>query len=116
MLQNKTRSDKPLEKLSNGENDAKNDEIVDKLPPLQDRFGRTFDYVRIAVTEKCNLRCTYCMPEEGVDLLSKDKVVSDEEILRIIRVLARMGVRKVRFTGGEPLVRKDIIQLVEGAD
>ncbi len=85
------------------------------LPPLQDRFGRTFDYVRIAVTEKCNLRCTYCMPEEGVDFQGKEKILSAEETLRTIGVLARMGVRKVRFTGGEPLVRKDIIELVAGA-
>jgi len=86
-----------------------------KLPPLQDRFGRTFDYVRIAVIEKCNLRCTYCMPEEGVELAGKEKILTKDEILRIVAQLARMGVRKVRYTGGEPLVRKDIIQLVEGA-
>lgn len=85
------------------------------LAPLQDRFGRTFDYVRIAVTEKCNLRCTYCMPEEGVELKSKDSILSAEEILRIIQVLASLGVKKVRFTGGEPTVRKDIVDLVRGA-
>lgn len=85
------------------------------LPPLQDRFGRTFDYVRIAVTEKCNLRCTYCMPEEGVDFQGRDKILHGDEILRLIGVLARMGVKKVRFTGGEPLVRKDIVDLVAGA-
>ena len=83
--------------------------------PLQDTFGRTFDYVRIAITEKCNLRCTYCMPEEGVDFKNGEQILSAEEILRVVDVLARMGVRKVRFTGGEPLVRKDIVQLVEGA-
>ncbi len=85
------------------------------MPPLQDNFGRTFDYVRIAVTEKCNLRCTYCMPEEGVDFQGREKILHKEEILRVIKVLARMGVKKVRFTGGEPLVRKDIVELVEGA-
>ena len=83
--------------------------------PLQDTFGRTFDYVRIAITEKCNLRCTYCMPEEGVDFKNGEQILTSEEILRIIGVLARMGIKKVRFTGGEPLVRKDIVQLVEGA-
>ncbi len=83
--------------------------------PLQDSFGRTFDYVRIAVTEKCNLRCTYCMPEEGVDFKNGEQILSTDEILRVIDVLARMGVKKVRFTGGEPLVRKDIVRLVEGA-
>lgn len=83
--------------------------------PLQDTFGRTFDYVRIAITEKCNLRCTYCMPEEGVDFKNGEQILTADEILRVIDVLARMGVKKVRFTGGEPLVRKDIISLVEGA-
>ncbi len=87
----------------------------DALPPLQDRFGRTFDYVRIAVTEKCNLRCTYCMPEEGVDFQGKEKILQGDEVLRIIGILGRMGIKKVRFTGGEPLVRKDIVELVAGA-
>lgn len=86
-----------------------------KYAPLQDTFGRTFDYVRIAITEKCNLRCTYCMPEEGVDFKDGEQILSTDEILRVIRVLGQLGVKKVRFTGGEPLVRKDIIQLVEGA-
>jgi len=85
------------------------------LPPLQDQFGRTFDYIRIAVTEKCNLRCTYCMPEEGVDFKHGDAILEAEEILRVIGTLARMGIKKVRFTGGEPLVRKDIVKLVAGA-
>ena len=85
------------------------------LPPLQDQFGRTFDYVRIAVTEKCNLRCTYCMPEEGVDFKHGDKILQADEIIRVIGSLARMGIKKVRFTGGEPLVRKDIVKLVAGA-
>ncbi len=89
--------------------------VVNPLPPLQDRFGRTFDYVRIAVTEKCNLRCTYCMPEEGVDFQGREKILQSDEILRLIGVLARMGIKKVRFTGGEPLVRKDIVDLVAGA-
>ncbi|MEJ2652370.1 MAG: GTP 3',8-cyclase MoaA [Gammaproteobacteria bacterium] len=85
------------------------------LPPLQDQFGRTFDYVRIAVTEKCNLRCTYCMPEEGVDFKRGEQILQADEIIRVIGALARMGIKKVRFTGGEPLVRKDIVKLVAGA-
>ncbi len=84
-------------------------------PPLQDHFGRTFDYVRIAITEKCNLRCTYCMPEEGIDFKKGDQLLSCEEILRVIHILATMGIRKVRFTGGEPTIRKDLIELVAGA-
>jgi cyclic pyranopterin phosphate synthase len=86
-----------------------------EFAPLQDTFGRTFDYVRIAITEKCNLRCTYCMPEEGVDFKNGEQILTTDEILRIVDVLARMGVKKVRFTGGEPLVRKDIVELVKGA-
>jgi len=87
--------------------------VDNPLPPLQDRHGRTFDYVRIAVIEQCNLRCTYCMPEEGVQFKEKDMVLRSEEILRVVKTLARMGVRKVRFTGGEPLVRSDIVDIVE---
>jgi len=85
------------------------------LPPLQDRYGRTFDYVRIAVTDKCNLRCTYCMPEEGVDFQEKSKILTAEEILRVIGSLGRIGIKKVRFTGGEPTIRKDIAKLIAGA-
>lgn len=89
--------------------------VTPSLPPLQDHFGRTFDYIRIAVTEKCNLRCTYCMPEEGVDFKHGEQILHADEILRVVKVLARMGIKKVRFTGGEPTVRKDIVKLVEGA-
>lgn len=91
------------------------DLVENPLPVLQDRFGRTFDYVRIAVTEKCNLRCTYCMPEEGVDFQGREKILQGDEILRIVNLLARMGIKKVRFTGGEPLVRKDIVELVSAS-
>lgn len=114
MLQDEVRSDKSVNEGSSGS--AEKGKVVENpLPPLQDRFGRTFDYVRIAITEKCNLRCTYCMPEEGVELAGKDSMLTTDEFLRTIGVLARMGVKKVRYTGGEPLVRKDIIQLIEGA-
>lgn len=82
---------------------------------LQDSFGRVFDYLRIAVTDRCNLRCVYCMPEEGVDFAPAEKLLRTGEILRLIRVAAQLGVRKIRFTGGEPLVRKDILALVAGA-
>jgi cyclic pyranopterin phosphate synthase len=80
---------------------------------IQDRFGRVFDYLRVAVTDRCNLRCVYCMPEEGVDFASHDKLLQTEEILRVIRVASKLGVHKVRFTGGEPLVRRDIVELVK---
>lgn len=113
MLNTDTRHDEPL--ASNASGQETSSTVLDRLPPLQDKFGRTFDYVRIAITEKCNLRCTYCMPEEGVDLKTKDSILTAEEINRSIRVLARMGIKKVRFTGGEPLLRKDIVDLVAGA-
>ena len=79
---------------------------------LLDRFGRSHSYLRISVIEKCNLRCRYCMPEEGVPLLPKDEVLSFEEIERLAALFVRLGVRKIRVTGGEPLVRRDIEDLV----
>jgi cyclic pyranopterin phosphate synthase len=79
---------------------------------LVDRFGRGHTYLRISVTERCNLRCAYCMPEEGVPLLPKDTLLSFEEIERLAALFVRLGVTKVRLTGGEPLVRRDIEQLV----
>lgn len=82
---------------------------------LHDRHGRTFDYLRIAVTERCNLRCVYCMPEEGVDFKDGEQLLSTDELLRIMGVAAQLGVGKIRFTGGEPLVRKDITTLIAGA-
>jgi len=82
---------------------------------IRDRFGRVFDYLRIAVTDRCNLRCVYCMPESGVDFARHDRILRTNEILRVIRVASTQGVRKVRYTGGEPLVRNDILKLVDGA-
>src|SRR5207253_4363841 len=68
--------------------------------------------LRVSVTDKCNFRCTYCMPAEGLEWLPKQEVLTFEEIERLVRVLARMGVREVRLTGGEPLVRRDLPELV----
>jgi cyclic pyranopterin phosphate synthase len=79
---------------------------------LFDRFGRSHTYLRISVIEKCNLRCRYCMPEEGVPLLPKDDLLSFEEIERLAALFVRLGVRKIRLTGGEPLVRRGIDDLV----
>ena len=79
---------------------------------LADAFGRTIDYLRISVTDKCNLRCEYCMPEEGVPHLRHEDILSFEEIAEVTRVAVQMGVVKVRLTGGEPLVRRDIASLV----
>ena len=79
---------------------------------LFDRFGRAHTYLRISIIEKCNLRCKYCMPEEGVPLLPKDDLLSFEEIERLASLFVRLGVRKIRLTGGEPLVRRGIDDLM----
>ncbi len=79
---------------------------------MQDSFGRTIDYLRISVTDRCNLRCRYCMPEEGVPPLGHDAILSYEELLRVARAAADLGVRKFRVTGGEPLVRKGIVDFI----
>ena len=81
-------------------------------PPIIDQFGRTFNYLRIAVNEKCNLRCIYCMPEEGVLFKPKNEILTTKEILRVVKVSSELGVNKIRFTGGEPLLRGDIVKLV----
>ncbi len=78
-------------------------------PVLLDNHGRTIDYLRLAVTDKCNLRCFYCMPEEGIKFVKKAELLSYEELLRIISMLAQNGLRKVRITGGEPFLRKDLM-------
>lgn len=79
---------------------------------LTDRFGRQITYLRLSVTDRCNLRCRYCVPPEGRLLFAHDEILRYEEILRIVRILALMGVRKVRITGGEPLVRKNLVCLI----
>lgn len=80
--------------------------------PISDNFGRQIEYLRISLTDRCNLRCVYCMPEEGVPYEDLDKVLSFEEIERVVQALAPVGLKKVRLTGGEPLVRKDVPELV----
>ena len=79
---------------------------------MKDIHGRTIDYLRISLTDRCNFRCIYCMPEEGVCQLSHDDILRIEEIARVVRVAAGLGVRSVRLTGGEPLVRKGVAYLV----
>ena len=80
--------------------------------PMVDGFGRRVEYLRISVTDKCNLRCVYCMPEEGLEWLRRDQLLSFEEITEIVTVMAGMGLKRVRITGGEPLVRRDLPSLV----
>src|SRR5664279_3570773 len=77
-----------------------------------DRFNRKLDYLRISVTDRCNLRCTYCMPEEGIKLFHHDEILAFSEIAGFTKVAVANGVTKVRITGGEPLVRKGITALV----
>lgn len=79
---------------------------------MYDKYGRQIDYIRISVTDRCNSRCIYCMPESGIKCKSADEILSYEEILKIVRAGAQLGIRKVRITGGEPLVRKDITFLI----
>jgi GTP 3',8-cyclase len=83
------------------------------MEPLRDSWGRAIKSLRVSVTDKCNFRCRYCMPAEGLEWLDRTEVLSFEEIARLVRVLARMGVEEVRLTGGEPLVRRDLPVLVE---
>ena len=78
-----------------------------------DRCGRNIDYLRISVTDRCNLRCIYCMPEEGVQHVERSLILQEEEILRICRAMAELGIRKIKLTGGEPLVRPRMPLLVE---
>ena len=80
---------------------------------LIDDFGRNLNYVRISVTDRCNYRCKYCMPAEGVEFLEHSEIMRYEEISFLCRVLWELGVRKVRFTGGEPLVRRDLVSFLK---
>jgi GTP 3',8-cyclase len=82
------------------------------MDALRDSWGREIKSLRVSVTDKCNFRCRYCMPAEGLEWLPREEVLSFEEITRLVRVLAAMGVNEVRLTGGEPLVRRDLPDLV----
>lgn len=93
----------PLAAAAGGDGDARE---------MRDSFGRRIEYLRISVTDKCNLRCVYCMPEAGLPWLRREEILSYEEIAEIVRVLARMGLRRVRLTGGEPTVRPQLGTLV----
>ncbi|KAF8330794.1 uncharacterized protein EI90DRAFT_3145710 [Cantharellus anzutake] len=81
-------------------------------PTLIDTFGRRHNYLRISLTEKCNLRCFYCMPENGVELSPKAHILADDEVIRLASLFVRRGVTKIRLTGGEPTVRKNLVELV----
>ena len=80
--------------------------------PLVDRYGREHTYLRLSVTDRCNYRCTYCMPMQSIDWMRRVDLLSYEEIHRLLVIFASMGIRRVRITGGEPLVRRDLVDLV----
>jgi molybdenum cofactor biosynthesis protein A len=77
--------------------------------PLVDNHGRPVTYLRLSVTDRCNLRCSYCMPQEGIEYVPRSEILSWEEAARLVRICARLGVRKVRVTGGEPFVRRGLL-------
>ena len=79
---------------------------------LRDQFGRTIEYLRISVTDRCNFRCSYCMPLEGLPWLPKSDILSYEEIAEVVRQLAPLGLKRVRITGGEPTIRPQLATLV----
>src|SRR3712207_6078726 len=80
--------------------------------PSFDRFGRRIDYLRISLTDRCNLRCVYCMPATGMHFAPRDELLTDDELLRLIRLTTELGFRKFRLTGGEPTVRPNLPELV----
>ncbi|XP_073994873.1 molybdenum cofactor synthesis 1 isoform X1 [Rhodnius prolixus] len=84
-----------------------------EVPYLTDTYGRKHNYLRISLTERCNLRCQYCMPEEGVNLTKKTELLTADEIIKLAELFVKQGVNKIRLTGGEPTVHKDIIKIIE---
>lgn len=82
------------------------------MPVLEDKFNRTLDYLRLSVTDRCNLRCDYCMPEEGIQFQPRKELLTYEEIIHLAMLLKAQGLNKIRITGGEPFVRKDLGKLL----
>jgi molybdenum cofactor biosynthesis protein A len=87
--------------------------MENKINPMQDNHGRAHNYLRISITEHCNLRCTYCMPAEGIALTPRAHLMTADEIVTIAKTFVKLGVTKIRLTGGEPLVRKDAKIIIE---
>src|SRR5216110_2712365 len=79
---------------------------------MQDRYGHRISYLRVSITDRCNERCTYCMPRELQEWLPREEILTFEETLRLIRIAAELGVSKVRITGGEPLTRRGVLNLI----
>jgi cyclic pyranopterin phosphate synthase len=87
-------------------------DLLERYVPLSDQFNRPITYLRISVTDRCNLRCVYCMPEAGLPWIAKSSILTFEEIEQIVRAAAAIGVRSIRLTGGEPLIRRNLPDLV----
>ncbi len=81
--------------------------------PAHDSFGRRINYLRVSLTDRCNFRCVYCMPEHGAHFAPREELLRDDELLRVIAVAARVGFEKIRLTGGEPTIRRNLVELVE---
>ena len=79
---------------------------------MKDKYNREIKYLRVSLTELCNLRCRYCMPEDGVCKKSHEDMLTQEEILNVIKAASKLGITKIRLTGGEPLVKKNIVEIV----
>ncbi|XP_013780699.2 molybdenum cofactor biosynthesis protein 1-like isoform X3 [Limulus polyphemus] len=88
------------------------DYVKEVSPTLMDRFGRNHSYLRISLTERCNLRCQYCMPEDGVKLTPNSGLLTTDEIITLAKLFVQEGVQKIRLTGGEPLIRKDVVDII----
>ena len=84
------------------------------LPIIQDSFGRVHDYLRLSLTDRCNMRCVYCMPAEGIALRPKSEFMTTREVIGIAAEFVHLGVKKIRLTGGEPLIRRDIREIIQG--
>ena len=78
-----------------------------------DKIGREIEYLRLSVTDRCNLRCQYCMSERNMNFLPKEELLTVEEIKRIVTIFSKIGIKKIRLTGGEPLVRKNFTEILE---
>lgn len=87
--------------------------MINPTEHIADQFGRIHDYLRISLTERCNLRCFYCMPEDGIVLSEKSNLMSHEEVIAIAQQFVQLGVKKIRLTGGEPLLKKNIEKIIE---
>src|SRR6516225_544151 len=98
---------------SQGANALREVPLCVACPQMEDRFGHQISYLRVSVTDRCNERCLYCMPQELQEWLPRAEVLNYDEITRLVRVASELGVKKIRVTGGEPLVRRDVLTLFQ---